>query len=273
MAFKFFNPAPVLFGTTGVLPIPGGSVTFYAKGTSTLKATYSNQALTTTNPNPVPIGTDGRLAYVVWMEGEYTVVIKDSGGTVVHTDDMTDGNPAGTTLPSPVGQTGKALLSNGSAYVLSLLTGLPDPTGAADQYLKTDGVNWFPAALTLPDLPNPDIVVAAGKLQAGVSSDPNKTLLLWGTDSAPAAGSSKTTSKAISFATAFSATPSVLLLPTNANSSGVVPHAFAASISTSGFTATFSTLTGGTSADSYTASNISSAIGFCWVAVGNRTVS
>lgn len=59
---------------TGVA-LSGGKLYTYASGTVTPKATYSDQDLTTPNTNPVILDTDGEA--VVWLDGEYYLVLHD----------------------------------------------------------------------------------------------------------------------------------------------------------------------------------------------------
>ena len=85
---------------------------------------------------------------------------------------------------------------------------------------------------------------------------------------AVAASGAKTASKTVTFASPFAATPTVVLTCGNANTKGVVPKAMATSVWTGGFTVSLSTLTGGSSADGFSDSNIDAAINVNWIAVG-----
>ena len=60
---------------TGVA-LSGGKLYTYTAGTTTPKATYSDAALTTPNANPVVLDTNGEA--VVWLDGSYYLVLKDS---------------------------------------------------------------------------------------------------------------------------------------------------------------------------------------------------
>lgn len=63
----------------------GGSVYTYAAGTTTPKAIYSDQELTTAYDNPATLDTDGRL--VAYGSGMYKFIIKDSSGNTIFTAD------------------------------------------------------------------------------------------------------------------------------------------------------------------------------------------
>jgi len=68
-------------------PLSGGSITFYDTNTTTLKAVYSDAALTTSITNPAILDAAGRMpvdAYVT--DGErYTLLVKDSTGAEIFT--------------------------------------------------------------------------------------------------------------------------------------------------------------------------------------------
>jgi hypothetical protein len=59
MANRFLNPN-VQFSNSAGVPFAGGTLSFYASGTSTPLATYSNQALTIANTNPVVLDSAGQ---------------------------------------------------------------------------------------------------------------------------------------------------------------------------------------------------------------------
>lgn len=64
----------------------GGSVTFYEPGTTTLKDTYSDSAMTIKNTNPVLLDAAGRLPNV-FFSGLAKAVLKDSEGEIIETRD------------------------------------------------------------------------------------------------------------------------------------------------------------------------------------------
>ncbi len=65
-------------------PVPGALVYFYAAGTTTPKATYSNRELTTVNANPVVCDSGGYPQTEIWLgDGLYKVVITDADGAAI----------------------------------------------------------------------------------------------------------------------------------------------------------------------------------------------
>jgi hypothetical protein len=74
MANRLFSPNQQYSDTTG-LPYAGGSLTFYASGTSTPLATYSNRALSIANTNPVVLDSAGRAGDIFLQNLAYKVVL------------------------------------------------------------------------------------------------------------------------------------------------------------------------------------------------------
>lgn len=80
MAQRFFNPAPQYFYSgTPAAPLSGGLMYFYEPGTSTPKDTYSDNGLSTPNPNPVVLSASGVLPNV-FLNGAYRVILQDKDG-------------------------------------------------------------------------------------------------------------------------------------------------------------------------------------------------
>jgi len=86
MANRFLNPFTSPVASTG-LPYAGGTLTFYASGTSTPLDTYSDSALTTPNSNPLTLDSAGRNSAVFLQNLPYKVVLKDSLGNEIGTAD------------------------------------------------------------------------------------------------------------------------------------------------------------------------------------------
>lgn len=86
---RLFNPGTV-FRDTADNPAAGGTVTFYANGTTTLQAIYSDAALSVQASNPLVLDSDGTFPHDVFGSGTYTVLIKDANGSTLpgSTDDV-----------------------------------------------------------------------------------------------------------------------------------------------------------------------------------------
>lgn len=86
MANRFFSPNQQFADATG-LPYAGGSLSFYASGTSTPLATYSDSALTIANTNPVVLDSAGRAGNIFLQNLAYKVVLADANNNQIWTDD------------------------------------------------------------------------------------------------------------------------------------------------------------------------------------------
>lgn len=272
-AFRILNQAPQYLLLDGRVN-SGGSLTFYETDLTTLKDTWSNEALSVLNSNPVVMDAAGRTLTDVWGDGEYGIVMKDAGGVVQWTrNNVRAGADMGLTIPALVN--GAFLTNDGSNLQWQPITQVPDPAGLNNYALVSDGVSAVWQQQTTPSVPDPDIVVAVGGITAGVSTDTNKFYLMTGSGTASASGT-KSTTASVTFTPPFSATPVYIGIQATGGgqtSAGSFVHPQPTSPSASGFTASFSTLTGGTSADGFPASNITSPVNFTWVAIGNRSVA
>ena len=74
MPSRFISPFPDV--GNGISPSDGAKYTFFESGTSTLKNTFSDQALTTKNANPVISDSDGVFP-TIYIEGTYKVRLED----------------------------------------------------------------------------------------------------------------------------------------------------------------------------------------------------
>lgn len=74
--------------------LPGATLGFFASGTSTPLATYSDNGLTTPNANPVIAFADGRFGPIFLQAASYKIVLKDPDGTTLMTRDPIDGEGA-----------------------------------------------------------------------------------------------------------------------------------------------------------------------------------
>ncbi|HET6725891.1 MAG TPA: hypothetical protein VFH85_07795 [Gammaproteobacteria bacterium] len=275
-AYQFLNPAPVLFTINGIEPVAGGTLSFFDEGTTNPRDTWNDPDLVSPghlNANPITLDASGRSPVAIWLDGDYTVVLRDSIGDEVWSRVVRSDVTSSLAIPALAA----GFLTNDLSNLLwqNILL-IPDPTGSTNYILSTDGANllWIPQ--TEPEPPaDPDIVVGTGTLLAGVSDDTNKFSLVTKSETCSASGG-KTASVGVVFDTPFSATPVYIGIQCTGGgqtSAGSFVHAQPTSPSASGFTASFSTLTGGTSADNQAPSNITSTINFTYVAIGNRTVA
>lgn len=276
MARQFLNPAPVLHDILGIDPAFNGSLTFYDVGTTDLRDTWSDHDLTVLNENPVPLDSSARTDTQVWLDGEYTAVLRNAAGEVVWTRDLRPEQAGGDSLPAK--EAGKFLTTDGTNWLLEDVLQVPDPTGFNGRILSTDGANllWIPQP-ELPEPPEPDIVVSADSFLAGVDSDATKLYILRGTGTAPATGQ-LTSSIAISFAPGFDALWAVMVTPITSGCTSNSPPAlpswsvtgFTAGSASSGATVTFYAPPVQTISSEDT---IVSTIPFAWVAIGTREVA
>jgi len=94
------------FTTTGI-PLNGGYLYTYQAGSTTPATTYSDNAGTISNTNPIQLGTDGRPQVEIWLTYgiNYKFVLADSSNNVIQTYDNLYGiigvqGSSGTTIPS-----------------------------------------------------------------------------------------------------------------------------------------------------------------------------
>jgi hypothetical protein len=206
-AYQFYNPAPVFFDLLGTQIAANGTLEFYnAGGTTTPRDTWSDSDLSPSslNTNPIELGPDARSPVPIFCDGDYTVVLKNSLGAVIATNQLISGLAAGASIPAL--QTGEYLTNDGSSLSWQPILQLPDPAGSTAHYLTTDGANFIWAPIpTAPVIPDLQIVVeddATPKFQAGTSAENTKFLIQFGQATAPATGN-KGTSVGITFATPF----------------------------------------------------------------------
>lgn len=91
MAIRLNNPNNQFSDANGA-PYSGGKLYFYESGTSTPLDTYSDEALTTPNANPVVLDSAGRTGAIFIKGQSYKVVLKTSADVTVWTADPVVGN-------------------------------------------------------------------------------------------------------------------------------------------------------------------------------------
>lgn len=90
MATRLLQPGYQELTATG--SIAAGALLYtYSAGTSTPKATYSDEALTILNSNPVEADGSGRFGDIFASTGQYRLIMKTSAGATLWTADPVDG--------------------------------------------------------------------------------------------------------------------------------------------------------------------------------------
>lgn len=263
-AFRILNQFPVFFTNDGAVAA-GGSLKFYDSGTTTPKDVYGDMALSVNNGSTITLDAAGRPSAggaltSIWGSGNYRVRLYDSSGALqAEADDVE--LPGGSSLTIPSLVNGSFLTTDGSVLIWQSIRQVPDPTGQANKVLSTDGVNltW----IAQPTAPTAPITVGSADVLFGDPSG-SQFLIQGGSDSAPASGT-YTTSKAVTFGTAYTSCLGVYITVTGGPASGSGPYVsyMNSRPTTTGFTAVFD-IAEGTS----TPADIVNSVAFDWMAIG-----
>lgn len=202
-AFRFYDPAPVFFDLLSLQPCVGGTLAFYDIGTTTPRNTWSDPGKTVLNTNPVLLDSSGRANTNIWLDGAYSVRLRDAAGQVVWTRDVNSGVAAGLVIPTPL-PSGKYLSTDGSILVWSDVLQPPDPTGSDGKYLVASG-----GAYVLQALP----AIPAAPTTADKSIRIGKLLDQWGVQTMPATNA-QSASMSFNFPTAYVEVPAIQILIT-----------------------------------------------------------
>lgn len=272
-AFRLFTKLNDFRGLTNQA-LPGGYLKFYVAGTSTPADMYGEEALTTNNGPTIALDASARPNVDVWGDAaiSYDVEVYAADDTLQGSaDNLKVPGAGGLTIPTLVD--GKWLTTDGAVLLWDTILQLPDPTGQSNKILGVVGDAYALIAKPADGAAGTsDIAIGTGtdSLLFGDGSG-DKALQQWGSDTLTAPNS-KSGTKSVVFAEAYTATPKVFVqLKGTAPTTGgnVYPHPYLTAVSTTGFTVLVSTLTGGTSADgSATSSVISGNVDFDWFAVG-----
>lgn len=124
MSLLYYSGIAILDGNGD--PLTGGKLNFYEVGTTTPKNTYSDEALSVPNPNPVVLDAAGRPQQDIYLSGQYKTVLTDAtDATIRTTDPVGEGSTSGL-------QSGMILLWSGTIATI--------PSG----WLLCDGANSTP---------------------------------------------------------------------------------------------------------------------------------
>jgi hypothetical protein len=273
MSYRLTDPNPVYISLLGTENTADGTLTFYDRGTTTPKTTYADENLSTPNANPVELDSAGRADTEIWLDGEYTVILKDSDANTVWTRVVVPQIAPGLAIPDPTGHDGEVLTTDGTNLLWEMRQQLPDPSGSAGEMVvvNADGTGYITQAQPEPpEIPDPDIVVGADYFRAGVSDDPTKYLVKDGSGSLPASGSTGTTGSVV-FTEPFGTIRRVFLQATGAGVTpgGHLPILTVTAKSANGFsvTANVNVLSGSGQ------SNITSPVTFDWQAIGTVEIT
>lgn len=197
-AFRILNNAPQYLLADGSVNA-GGKLYFYETDLTTPKDTWSDEAMTTLNSNPVIMDAAGRTLTDVWGDGEYGVEMTTSLDVVQWTrNNVQSGADSGLVIPALVD--GEFLTNNGSVLLWDSIRQVPDPTGHTGEYLTNDGLLAFWQALVIPDLPADGIETGTKLFRIG------NLQIIAGVETMPITGT-HTATKAVTFSTPFNATP------------------------------------------------------------------
>lgn len=129
MPVRLLNPAPVYLDDAGA-PVAGGSLNFYVNGdTNTPKDVYGDKALSVNLGATELLDAGGRQVNDIWLDGSYTVILKDASDVQVWSRDDVE---APSDLPSQTGNGGKALFTDGTDASWEEVLEVPDYSGAND---------------------------------------------------------------------------------------------------------------------------------------------
>lgn len=269
-AYRLGDLNPVYQNLLGTASAPDGSLTFYAIGTTTPKATYSDPDLEVVhlNPNPVELNADGRAEFEIWLDGEYTVVLKDALGTEIWTRDALPFVAPGLAIPSLTGTT-PVLTHDGVNLLWDERLQLPDPSGSPGYQVVVNGdaTDYILQAIAEPpEPPAPEYDVGTGSIRIGT------LLIQWGSDTVPAASGAQTANKSVTFPEAFSATPYVVL-PVLTNSGGSTASGRFAALAATSLSTTGCTITANVGEDdSQSQYKMSNTTPFSYVAIGPTVI-
>lgn len=271
-SFRVLDPFTVFLNLTGTAPASGGRFDFFEAGTTTPKAVYANPALSVSNGSTIELDAAGRLSADCWGDGAYRARQYDADDTLVKDLDNIQA-PGGGAQTIPALEAGAFLSNDGALLLWDFINQLPDPTGQADKFVKTDGTGWSYEAITIPPAPALDVILtgtgAAGKVQLGTSAVARKLVILWGTDTMPASNQTQAAG-AFTFPGSFSFDEAPRMfangITTPVTAEGQLPVVYVSGTDPGAYGITMNTNEFGRNG-----AKITSAVTFAWIAFGFKT--
>lgn len=193
MAVSFDTGIFSVIGLSSELLV-GAKLYWYATGTSTPLATYSDNALSVPNANPVVAGADGRFGPIFLQSAAYKYVLKTALGVTLVTRDPIDGVSGATVVLAELAAPSGATLVNFShsnrgahgeiSWKLTETASVTDPPFSA----TADGTANDFTAITAAIASGRQVVFPAGTYKIGTSITLTNVMLLNGAKLKPAAG-------------------------------------------------------------------------------------
>lgn len=127
MAARLLDQNPVYLDASGNR-VAGGTLYFYVNGTTTPKDVYGDKDLSINLGASVGLDASGRVDDDIWLDGTYSVELKDADDVQVWQRDDVE---APSELPSQTGQAGRFLTSDGTNPEWEAIEQVPDYAGAS----------------------------------------------------------------------------------------------------------------------------------------------
>lgn len=235
MSFRILNQAPQYLLADGSVNA-GGKLAFYETDLTTPKNTWSDEALTVLNSNPVIMDAAGRTLTDVWGDdGEYGAVMMDQFDNVIWTRNNIRASDAAAGAAIPALEATKFLTNDGSFLLWDDVRQVPDPTGSAGRVLGTDGsLAFWEVKQTIPTLPTDGIDDTTTGFRIGTQQ------FQVGSGSFPATGTQQS-SQSVTFPVAFNSAAGVSVVCQLGPSASMFAMVVVNSVSATGFSASIDT--------------------------------
>lgn len=263
--------ATTYFGLSGQV-LASGYLLFYQAGTTTAQSVFGDFALSVNNGARVDLDSTGRPTVDVWADtaDRYFVEWYDSADVKQYDVDDIE-VPGGPQQVIPIPSANEFLSGDGTNLLKVNLANrlVPDPTGMSAKILGNNGT--APIWINKPAdgaAGVSDIVIGSGSVKW--SNGSSHTLQQYASDTVAGTSGLEVT-KSVTFPTAYTSAPKVLVTVTGSNASAagnVEVRTRITSITSTGFTVAFSNRTGGSSADGSGNGILTGTVSFNWEAIG-----